>query len=168
MEELSKKEFLTKVQKTAENYERTVHGCGRCTLKALIEHFDLGGGVNTDFMLKAIIPFSGGIAQTRNTCGAALAGLMAIGMVFFDGKIEDITNEDMMAGMAAGRKFYRNFEKKIGHIRCFDIREVGLGRCFDTSDPDEYEKFVEAGAYDLCGGVVGKAARLAGRAHIAD
>jgi C_GCAxxG_C_C family probable redox protein len=159
--ELSREEFLNSVQKSAAACEREVHGCGRCALKSLIEHFGLGDDTSKDLMLKAILPLSGGIAQTRNTCAAALGGLMGIGMVYFDGKLEEATTEDLFVAMALGRKYYRSFEKEIGHIRCFDIREVGLGRCFDTSDPSEYEKFVAAGAYDLCSSVAGRAARIA-------
>jgi len=161
VKELSKEEFLDKVQESAAECEKKVHGCGRCALKSLIDHFELGDETNKEMMLKAILPLSGGIAQTRNTCAAALGGLMAIGMVFFDGKLEDASVDDMFAAMSLGRKYYRSFEKEIGHIRCFDIRDAGLGRCFDTADPEEYEKFVQAGAYDLCSSVAGRAARLA-------
>ena len=159
--ELSRKEFLDKVEKSALECEREVHGCGRCTLKSLMEHFGLGDESSKDLALKAIMPLSGGIAQTRNTCGAVLGGLMAIGMVFFQGRLQDATTEDLFAAMAMGRKYYRSFEREMGHSRCFDIREAGLGRCFDGVDPVEYEKFIEAGGYDLCGRVAGKAARIA-------
>ncbi len=159
--ELARKELLDKVEEAASKCERELHGCGRCALAALMQHFELGDRTSTDLVLKAILPLSGGIAQTRNTCAAMLGGLMAIGMVFFHGKLEDATMDDIRAAMTLGRQYYRRFEKEMGNVRCFDIREVGLGRCFDTADPDEYDKFVKAGAYDLCSKVCGKAARLA-------
>lgn len=159
--ELTREEFLDKVEETASKCEREIHGCGRCALAALMQCFELGDKASADLILKAILPLSGGIAQTRNTCGALLGGLMAIGMVFFPGRLEDATMDDIRAAMTLGRQYYRRFEKEIGNVRCFDIREVGLGRCFDTADPDEYDKFVQAGAYDLCSRVCGKAARLA-------
>jgi len=159
--ELAKEELLDKVEEAASKCERELHGCGRCALSALMQYFELGDKTSTDLVLKAVLPLSGGIAQTRNTCGALLGGLMAIGMVCFPGKLEDATMEDIRAAMTLGRQYYRRFEKEVGNVRCFDIREVGLGRCFDTADPDEYDKFVKAGAYDFCGRVCGKAARLA-------
>lgn len=159
--ELAKEELLDKVEEAAQKCERELHGCGRCALSALMQHLELGDKSSADLILKAILPLSGGIAQTRNTCAAMLGGLMAIGMVFFPGKLEDATMEDIRAAMTLGRQYYRRFEKEVGNVRCFDIREVGLGRCFDTADPDEYDKFVKAGAYDLCASVCGKAARLA-------
>jgi len=157
----SRQAFLDSVEKTAQDCERELHGCGRCALKSLMEHFELGNELEKDLMLKAIMPLSGGIAQTRNTCAAVLGGLMAIGMVFFKGRLQDATTDDFFAGMALGRKYYRSIEKELGHAKCFDIRQVGLGRCFDTADPEEYGKFVAAGGYDLCSSVAGKAARVA-------
>jgi len=163
VERLKKTELLDKVEQMASKCEREVHGCGRCALAPLIKHFELADESCGDLMLKGILPLSGGIAQTRNTCAAALGGMMAIGMVYFQKKsLEDAVIDEIKAVMALSREYYREFEKEIGHIRCFDIREAGLGRVFDTSDPDEYEKFVKAGAYDLCCKVCGKAARLAG------
>lgn len=159
--ELAREELLNKVEETASKYERELHGCGRSTLAALMQQFELGDESSTDLILKGLLPLSGGIVQTRNTCGAVLGGLMAIGMVFFSGKVEEAKMEEIQAAMALGRQYYRRFEKEVGNVRCFDIREVGLGRCFDTADPDEYDKFVKAGAYDLCSKVCGKAARLA-------
>ena len=162
MKEVPKEEFLSEVEETAAKCEREVHGCGRCTLAALMEHFKLADRSSADSLLKGMLPLSGGIAQTRNTCAAALAGLMAIGIVFFQSNLEEASMDDIRAAMALGREYYREFEREVGHIRCFDIRETGLGRVFDTADPDEYEKYVKAGGYDLCSSVCGKAARLAG------
>ena len=158
---LSNEEFLNKVEQEAGKCEETAHGCARCVLAALMAQFKLCNKESADFIQKAVLPLSGGIAQKRNTCAASLGGLMAIGMAYFPGKLEDAKIEDIMKVMALGRQYYSRFEKEIGHIRCYDIREAGLGRCFDTADPDEYEKYVKAGGYDLCKGVVGKAARLA-------
>lgn len=162
MKELSKEELLEKIEDAAFNNEREIHGCGRCTLGPLMEYLQLGDKSTTDLFLKAALPLSGGVALTRNTCAALLGGLMAIGMVFFSGrKLEDATIEDIQEAMRVGREYYRRFEKEVGNSRCFDIRQVGLGRMYDTADPEEYEKFVKAGGYELCSGVVGKAARLA-------
>ena len=159
--DVSNEEFLNKIEGEAAKREKEVHGCGRCVLAALMDQFELGDKASADLIQKAMLPLSGGIAQKRNTCAAALGGLMAIGMVYFPGKLEDAQIEDIMKAMALGRQYYSQFEKELGHIRCYDIREAGLGRCFDTADPDEYEKFVKAGGYELCSSVVGKAARLA-------
>ena len=153
--------LLDKVEAAASECEREKHGCGRCVLSALMSTFDLGDKAAQELALKGILPLSGGIAQTRNTCAALLGGLTGIGMVSFPAGLEESNIDDIRGAMKIGSQYYRRFEKEIGNARCFDIRAVGLGRCFDTADPDEYRKFVDAGAYDLCSGVCGKAARLA-------
>ena len=154
-------QLLDKVEAAASTCEKEVHGCGRCVLSALMSNFGLSEQPGAELALKGILPLSGGIAQTRNTCAALLGGVMGIGMVSIPGKLEDTGIDDIRAVMKIGNEYYRKFEKEIGNSRCFDIRAVGLGRCFDTADPDEYRKFVDAGAYDLCSSVCGKAARMA-------
>ena len=161
MEELSKQELLEKIEKAAYQNEMEIHGCGRCTLASLVKYLELGDDSSGLLLSKAILPLSGGIAGTRNTCGALLGGLMAIGIASFPGSLDDTGIEQVHEAMALGNEYYRRFEKEIGNSRCFDIRQTGLGRVFDTGDPDEYEKFVKAGGYELCSGVVDKAARLA-------
>lgn len=159
--EQSREELLDQIEEAAAKCEKEVHGCGRCALSTLMQHLELADKPTIDLFQKAILPLSGGIAQERETCGALLGGIMAIGLAYFPGKIEDATPDDMMAVMKFVRRYYRAFEKEVGHTRCWDIREVGLGRCFDTSDPDEYQKFLAAGGHELCANVAGKAARLA-------
>ena len=67
----------------------------------------------------------------------------------------------IQAVMTLGGQYYRRFEKELGNVRCFDIRAIGLGRGFDTADPDEFDKFVKADGLEFCSRVVGKGARLA-------
>ena len=158
MEELSKQELLEKIEKAAYQSEMELHGCGRCALSTLVKYLELGDEV---LLSKAILPLSGGIAGTRNTCGALIGGLMAIGIASFPGQVDSGGIEQVHEAMALGNAYYRRFEKEIGNSRCFDIRQTGLGRLFDNVDSEEYEKFIKAGGYELCSGVVGKAARLA-------
>jgi hypothetical protein len=158
-----KQELLDKVEKDADKCEREVHGCGRCTLAPLMKNLELGDESSIDLCLKAILPLSGGIAQTRKTCAALLGGVMAVGIAYLSGrKLEEAGKEELFEAMRLGREYHREFEKEIGHQSCYDIREVGLGRCYDNADPDEYEKFEQAGGYDLCSKVCSKAARIAG------
>ena len=86
---------------------------------------------------------------------------MAIGLAMVKGNPREAAVEERKASMKVSKQFYRWFEKEIGQVRCYDIRDAGLGRSFDTSDPEEMKKFVAAGGYELCGGVVGKASRKA-------
>ena len=122
-------QLLDKVEAAASTCEKEVHGCGRCVLSALMSNFGLSEQPGAELALKGILPLSGGIAQTRNTCAALLGGVMGIGMVSIPGKLEDTGIDDIRAVMKIGNEYYR--------------------------------KFVDAGAYDLCSSVCGKAARMA-------
>lgn len=154
-------ELLDKIDREAAQYERKFHACGRSTLMALVLNLDLTDERCIDAALRAAIPFSGGIAGTRNHCGALLGGIMAIGLASVKRDPREAAEQERKTAMARSKRLYRRFEKEIGHVRCFDIREVGIGRCFDTSDPGELRRFEEAGGFVFCSGVVGKAARMA-------
>jgi C_GCAxxG_C_C family probable redox protein len=158
---LSKTEILDQIESEAKNREKELRGCGRCCLSTLLEYLELVDKRTVGLFQKALLPMSGGIAQEHQTCGALLGGLMAIGIACLPSSLEEVGQDERKALANLSRQYYRRFEKEIGHTRCFDIREVGLGRCFDTVDPDEKDRFEAAGGRELCSKVVGKAARLA-------
>ena len=159
--EPTNKELLDRVEQDGATYEREMHACARCALLAVARNLKLAEDDCIDAALRAAIPLSGGIAGTRNHCGALVGGIMAIGLAMVKGNPREAAAEERKASMATGKQFYRWFEKEVGQVSCYDIRDAGLGRCFDTSDPEEAKKFEAAGGYELCSGVVGKAARKA-------
>jgi len=156
-----KQELLDKIEREATQYELELHACARCALMAVARNLKLADDDCIDAALRAAIPLSGGIAGTRNHCGGLIGGIMAIGMAMVKSSPREAAVEERKASFEAAKRFYRRFEKEIGHVRCYDIRDAGLGRVFDTSTPEEQKKFEEAGGYVLCSGVVGKAARMA-------
>jgi len=156
-----KRELLGKIEREATRYELELHACARCALLAVAQNLKLADDDCIDAALRTAIPLSGGIAGTRNQCGGLIGAIMAIGLATVKSSPREAAVEERKAAFAASKRLYRQFEKEIGHVRCFDIRDAGLGRSFDTSSPDEQKKFEEAGGYVLCSGVVGKAARMA-------
>ena len=159
--EPANKELLDRVEQDGTACEKEMHACARCALLAVARNLKLADDECIDAALRAAMPLSGGIAGTRNQCGALVGGIMAIGLAMVKGNPREAAVEERKASMKAAKQLYRWFEKEIGHVRCYDIRDAGLGRSFDTSDPEEMQKFVAAGGYELCGGVVGKTARRA-------
>ena len=109
--DLSNEEFLNKIEGEAAKRKKEVHGYERCVLAALMAQFELGNKASVDLIQKVMLSLSGGIAQKRNTCAAALGGLMGIGIVCFPGKLEDAQIEDIMKAMAIGRQYAK--AKKI-------------------------------------------------------
>ena len=58
------------------------------------------------------------------------------------------------------RKFREKFIQEYGSVICRDIQNKVLGRYYYLPDPQEFEKFHNAGAHEIhCPEVVGKAAR---------
>ncbi|MBN1856192.1 MAG: C_GCAxxG_C_C family protein [Dehalococcoidia bacterium] len=157
----SEMETLDRIEKQAGECLVEMHGCARCALLAIADNLDLGGPDTMDNALRAGMTLSGGIAGTRNHCGALIGGIMAIGVAGITDSPRVPNVEQKNAATAVSKAFYRRFEKEIGHCMCRDIRDAALGRPFDTSDPDEVRKYQEAGGVEMCRGVVGKGARMA-------
>jgi C_GCAxxG_C_C family probable redox protein len=153
--------LLDKIQADGEALHKEVGVCARSTLLAVARNLDLGSDEAVNGALKTAIPLSGGIAGTRNECGALVGGVMAIGMglVTYDPRTKNPEGRKIV--MSTSKKFFRWFEKEIGHASCYDIRDANLGRFFDQVDPVENQKYIEAGGNELCAGIVGKAARKA-------
>jgi hypothetical protein len=75
-EQKSRTELLDTIEKVAHDYERDYHGRSRCVLKPLQDHLGLGD----DSGLKASTTLAAGVAMRGETCGALLAGLLAVGV----------------------------------------------------------------------------------------
>ncbi len=153
-EKQSREELLGKIEKAAYDYEKDFHGCSRCTFKALQDHLDLGDGSN----LKASTPLAAGVALRGETCGALLAGLLAMGIAIAS---EDLKDTDAHRNcLAAGFRLAGKVEKEFGTTNCTKIQTEKLGQYYSLGDPEQYKGFVEAGGYIECSKVCGKIARM--------
>lgn len=133
--------------------------CGNCaqtTFLTLQEHFELeDGGI-----LKALTPFPG-IALRGETCGAVTGSLMALGLIYGRDR-ENLGNWDAyIKSLPPTRRFCRRFEQEIGSTMCGDIVEAEFGQRFDLADPVEAMQWMNCGALDKCGVVIGKGVRIA-------
>jgi C_GCAxxG_C_C family probable redox protein len=150
----SKEELLDRIEKEAHDYERDFHGCSRCVLKPLQDNLDLGDEAS----LKASTPLAAGVAMRGETCGALLAGLMAVGMVTAN---EDLKNTDALTvSLVSGFRLAKKFEMEFGTTNCTKLQTDKLGRFYSLADPEQYKAFIEAGGYRECPKVVGKIARM--------
>lgn len=150
--------FIEQIGNSAFLYEKTYHGCSQCTLRALQDHLALGD----DLTFKAASAFAAGVARMGDTCGAVLAGVMAIGLAFGREKLEVSTDSKQYAhAQECGMEFAERFKNELGSIRRREIQKSLFGRSFDLRQPEEREQFPAAGAYEKCPEVTRKAARLA-------
>jgi mannitol-1-phosphate 5-dehydrogenase len=139
-------------------YERTYHGCGQCTLAAILDTL----GRREDTLFQAATAFAGGIGLCGDgACGGYIGGVLAMGL--YIGRRRDHFGEDReekarTAEMA--RRLHERFIATYGSVICNDIHMVLFGRTFDLTDPDDRRAFDEAGGHsDKCPLVVGRAAQ---------
>ena len=118
--------------------------------------------LRNDAIFKAATALAGGGARaTDGSCGSYSGGILFIGSVigrerdnFEDKEKVRVKTHDL------AKKLHDKFIKEYGSVICRDIQTKIMGRSYYFIDPDEYQKFLDAGAHDIyCPDVVGKAAR---------
>lgn len=139
-------------------YEKTYRGCSQCVIAALQDAFD----IRNDDIFKASTGLAGGSALSGDGgCGAYVGALMVLGHLV--GRERDNFADPEGVRFTTHRlsgEFRKKFIDEYGSIICRNIQTKVLGRYYYLADPQEFEKFHNAGAHDIhCPEVVGKAAR---------
>lgn len=143
MSEIAKEEILARVAKKAGDYEETSISCCQGTLVALIEEFNLGGG---EELIKAGT-FMPGIASRKETCGAVVGGLMALGLKLGKDRVHNPDTTPEEKEKTAKRKlmavrFCEEFKKEMGSTMCGVIRPSIMGRDYDSLNPEDRAQFL--------------------------
>lgn len=155
MSKTSRESLLVAIEEEAKALEHEYHGCSRCVLIPLQKHLGLPDGAT----VRAVSPLAGGIALSGETCGALTGGLVAVGLAVAD---EDVANRQaFLDTMTAAFRFHRRFQKQFGDITCRALQTTRLGAYYSMAKPEEYQRFIEAGGYEVCSSLVGSASRLA-------
>ena len=158
MEE-TKQELLEKAYKLGFEYEKTYRGCSQCAIAAIHDTLN----IREDNMFKAATGFAGGSGLTGiGPCGGYVGGVMVLSQFcgrersnFADPERIRFKSFDMV------KRFTQKYIEEFGTIICRDIQASTFGRPYYIADPDEFEKFEEAGGHvDKCTDVVGRASRL--------
>jgi len=149
-------EILAEIERQAEEYEYLSHSCAKGSALALMEAFGLG---NME-IIKALSPFPG-FGMTGGICGAVTGSLMALGLFFGSGDLQDY--EGTGRTMTAARRFIPRFEEEAGSIYCPRIQQdVVFDRYMDPRGSKEnFEAFVAAHGYEKCSLLPGIGARIA-------
>jgi mannitol-1-phosphate 5-dehydrogenase len=142
------------------HYEREYHGCGQCTLAAILESMDRFD----DTMFEAATALSGGLGLCGDaTCAALTAAALAVGMVYprtrrnFAGD-----RENKYRSFSMVQALRERYIQRYGGITCHDVHRHELGRTYDLRDEAERGAFDAAGAHDdKCTSVAALAARWA-------
>jgi len=155
---MKKAELAEKAHRLGREYEKTYRGCSQCVIAALQDALD----VRDDNIFKAATGLAGGTGLTGDSgCGAYLGGVLVLGSLLGRERNNFSDPEGIrFKTHELTRKFREKFIQVYGSVICRDIQNKILGRYYYLPDPQEYEKFHNAGAHDVhCPGVVGKAAK---------
>jgi C_GCAxxG_C_C family probable redox protein len=152
----SKEELYEELDRKVRENLALCGNCAQTTFLTLQEKFDLEDGA----ILKALTPFPG-IALRGETCGAVTGSLMALGLVHGRGRDKLNDWQAYIDSLPPTRRFCRRFEKEVGSTMCADIVEAEFGQRFDLADPVEAMQWMNCGALEKCGAVIGKGVHIA-------
>jgi C_GCAxxG_C_C family probable redox protein len=128
--------------------------CAQTSFAVLQREFNLNGKE----ILKALTPFPG-IALRGETCGAVTGCLMALGLVYGRGQLDDW--KGYIASLPPARRFCKRFAEEQGSTLCGSILESKLGRRFNLADRAESLEYVSAGGPQVCADIVAKSVQIA-------
>lgn len=168
--EASKQERIQRASTLAGDYEEESVNCAQGTLVGLMEVFGLEGGKE---LLKAST-FMPGMMSRKETCGALLGGMMALGLKYGRDKLSDPSwstpeaNEEMFRIREKVYRYCEAFKAEFGSTMCGDIRPLIMGRDYDTMKADERRQFLEDGGKKKCRIPPEAAARIAAEIMLED
>jgi len=166
----TKQERINRASKLAGDYEEESVNCAQGTLAGLMEEFQLPGGKE----LLASATFMPGMMSRRETCGAILGGMMALGLKYGRDKLSDPSwstpeaNEEMFRIRGKVFRYCEAFKAEFGSTMCGDIRPLIMGRDYDTMDAEERRQFLEDGGRKKCRVPPEAAARIAAEIMLED
>jgi len=165
LSETEKEKMLNRISKKAGDYEEVSISCSQGTLCALQEEFKLAGGED---VIKAGT-FMPGIASRKETCGAVIGGLMALGLAFGRDRVNnpDPNTPEAMEQVLKFRekawRFCEDFKKEFDSTMCGDIRPRIMGRDYNSMDPIERQQFLADDGPRKCRVPPETAARIAAK-----
>ncbi len=153
----SKKSIFKELDEKVVKFMPMYRSCALASFAALNEQFKLNADTKT---IRALMPFTGGIAKKGETCGAVSGALLAMG--FFFESINQKGKEQAGSSMKRGGMFFDRFEKTFGSTRCKEVVKHQYGRYYDFLNPEDMKLFMDAAKSGKCIEVVKKAAFIAG------
>lgn len=147
-----------KAYELGKRYEKEYRGCSQCVIAALQDAF----GIRNDDVFKAATGLAGGSGRaTDGSCGSYSGAILFLSSVYGRERDNFLDPENIRSRtMDMAKEFHDRFIAEYGSVICRDIQTRLMGRPYYLADPEEAEKFHNAGAHDIyCPEVVGKAAR---------
>jgi C_GCAxxG_C_C family probable redox protein len=152
-------ERAQKAYELGKSFEKNYKGCAQCAVAALQDAIDCK---NDDVFAAATSLAGGGVRTADGNCGAYIGCLLVLGTLV-GRKRDDFADRQGIRykNFDLATKLRRKFIEEYGSVICSDIQNRVFGRYFYLADPQEFQKFEDAGGHadTGCPEVVGKAAR---------
>jgi C_GCAxxG_C_C family probable redox protein len=158
--EQTRQDFLEKAYQLGFEYEKTYKGCSQCAIAAIQDTLN----IKDDSVFKAATGLAAGGGLTGiGVCGGYVGSVMMISLLYGRERFNFADPErKRFKSFELARRFGQLYTKELGSIICRDIQSIRFGRPYYIADPEEFQKFEDAGGHvDKCTDVVGAAARLA-------
>jgi C_GCAxxG_C_C family probable redox protein len=159
MEERQRQILLKKAYDMGSECARKYKGCSQCVVAAVQDLL----GIREDAVFKAATALAGGIGLCGiGPCGGISGGVLILSQLIGRERsnIEDPENTRSRSYDLA-YKLVEAYLEEFGAISCRDVQIKKFGRPYYLRDPQEKEKFQDAGGNgDKCPDVVGKAAQM--------
>jgi C_GCAxxG_C_C family probable redox protein len=139
----SKEDVLNNLDQKVDEYFRASGNCAQASFLALQEQFGFDGGP----IFKALTPFPG-LAFRGQVCGVVVACVLVLGLKYGRETIDD--RAGYIRSIPPVKAFYQRFEKKVGSILCPEVVESVAGDTFESTEPAETKKWLDAGCIDKC------------------
>ncbi len=159
----TKQQRIDRAAIKAGDYEVQSRNCAQGTLLALSEEFGLGADAE---VMKAST-FMPGVVANKETCGAVLGAIMALGLAYGRPKLSDPewtkpeVNDEWLKTRRRVHDFVLAFKAEFGSTMCGVIRPLIMGRDYDSLDPEDRRQFALDGGVEKCRRPPEVAARLA-------
>ena len=139
----SKEDVLNNLDQKVDEYFRASGNCAQSTFLALQEQFELDAGQ----IFKALTPFPG-LAFRGQVCGVVVACVLVLGLKYGRETIDDWPG--YIRSVPPVKAFYQRFEKKVGGILCAEVIGSVAGNSFESVEPAETKRWLDAGCIDKC------------------
>lgn len=132
-----RRKLAEKVGEEACSYEIKIRGCAQSVLAAIQENLELG---DID-VYKSASALAAGVAGNGEICGALLAGVMCIGVVYGRDNTKEFTrtSKTYQLARARGGILTDKFREEFGSLKCNDVLTKLHGRSFNMRDPEDYK-----------------------------
>lgn len=154
-------ELLEAVEANAALFEKQYHGCAQCVLAVLMETFPQ---IRDPEAFKSATGLAGGVGlSVEGSCGGLTGGVMGISL-FYGRELQNIMDPDgeRFVSYRLSAKLQERFAEEYGTSICGKIHKQVMGETYRLNQPDDWDRFIEAGGHsEKCPMVVGKAARWA-------